>query len=691
MHRRRLRLSLTQQVALLSLIPMVALGFLLARVLESQIVTRTLADEDEAAQLIAHLAIQPRLSPQDLRTGLDAKGIKALDEQLSGRSVTRDLARIKIWNANDRVIYSDLHRLIGHTFPASDDLEAALAGRPGDASAVTPALHTETASEVGLGKLVEAYVPLRFTASSRPEGAFEIYLSYRPIAAAISRDKRTIALLVSIGLALLWAILFRIVARASRRLRRQAEENYFLARHDQLTGLPNRTLLIERLTETLEHEQRDQGATAVLRIDLDGFGEINNTLGTLIGDKVLCEVGQRLQADLPDDALVARLGADEYAVLCPRTSGAAGGLASAATVQASLESPIVLEGVALNIEASIGIAVMGEHADGLDTLLLRADVALARARSQHSRVEVYSPTHDTFDPTRLMLLGQVRAGLERGEFILHYQPKIDLETKRISGVEALLRWRHPEQGLLPPLRFIPLIEQTALVGPVTLHVITMALRQMSSWRKLGLRLGLSLNLSARNLLDAELPAQVERLLAEYDVPADQLTVEVTESATLADPERAVRVLSALRATGVAVSIDDFGTGNASIDYLARLPASEIKIDKSFITHICDDERAEAIVRSTIDLARHLQLNVVAEGIETQDVLDRLSTLGCDTGQGYVISHPLPGEQLTERLLADLQAASPDAPSAAEREAPRPRAVARPARVPAATRHRSSAR
>ena len=673
----------------MSLIPMVALGFILARVLESQIVTRTLADEDESAQLIAHLAIQPHLSPQDLKRGLSPQGIKALDEQLSGRSVTKDLARIKIWNADHTVIYSDVHGLIGHTFPPSDDLEAALDNRPGDASVVTPAPHTETASEVGLGQLVEVYVPLRFAASGRPEGAFEIYLSYRPIAGAIARDKRMIAFVLSIGLALLWAVLYRIVARASRRLRRQSEENYLLARHDQLTGLPNRTLFIERLTEALRDEQPDQGAVSVLQIDLEGFKEINNTLGTPVGDHVLCEVGQRLQSELSGETLVARVGADEYAVLCPSTPGVPGALATAAAVQSSLESPITLEGVALNIEASIGIAVMGEHAEDLDTLLQRADLALSRAKSHHSRVEVYSPAHDSFDPARLTLLGQVRPALERDEFVLHYQPKVDLETKRISGVEALLRWRHPEHGLLAPLKFIPVVEQTALIGPVTLHVIDEALRQTSRWRALGLRVGISVNLSARNLLDVELPARVESLLGEHGVPADQLTVEVTESATLADPDRAVRVLSALQACGVAVSIDDFGTGNASIEYLARLPADEIKIDKSFITDICEDNRAEAIVCSTIDLARNLGLNVVAEGIETEAVLERLAALGCDTGQGYLISHPLPADQLTTRLLADLESVEPSNGGGAARAARR--SIARPARASVAERSRSSAR
>jgi diguanylate cyclase (GGDEF)-like protein len=657
MHPWRPRLSLTQQVALLSLIPMVALGFILTRVLEDQIVARTLADANQSAQVIARVAVQPRLSARDLRTGLSANGVRALDEQLRARSVTQNLARIKIWNASYRVIYSDDHHLIGHAYTPSDDLHAALANRPNDATVVMPSPGTETASEVGLGRLVEVYVPLRFSASGPPEGAFEIYLNYRPIAAAIAQDKRTIVLLVSIGLGLLWAALYRIVARASRRLRRQSEENYSLARHDQLTGLPNRMLFLERVAEALRREQPHRGAAAVLLFDLDRFNEINNTLGTPIGDYVLCEVGRRLRSQLGDDTLVARLGADEFALLCPWTKGVPGALAVAAAAQSSLEAPIALEGVALNVEASIGIAVMREHAEDLDALLRRADVALARAKAHFSRVEVYSPAYDGFDATQLMLLGQVRLGLERGEFILHYQPKVDLQTKRITGVEALLRWQHPEHGLLAPLKFIPLIEQTALVGPVTLYVITEALRQMSCWRELGLRLGISVNLSARNLVESELPAQIESLLEEHAIPADQLTVEVTESATLVDPERADRVLSALRASGVAVSIDDFGTGNASIEYLARLPANEIKIDKSFITDISDDGRAEAIVRSTIDLARNLELSVVAEGIETEAVLDRLAALGCDTGQGYVISRPLPADQLTLLLLNDLELVS----------------------------------
>jgi diguanylate cyclase (GGDEF)-like protein len=646
-------LTLTRQVALLSVVPIVALGFILARVLQAQIVSRTLADESEAARIIAHIGIEPHLSPQDLRTGLTPAGIRALDQQLSARSVTQDLARIKIWNSHYKVIYSDDHSLIGRTLPPSDDLLHALAGRPDDADVVTPRLHTETASEVGLGELVEVYVPLRFASSGPPEGAFEIYLSYRPIASALASDKRTIALLVAIGLALLWAILYRIVARASRRLRRQSRESYRLARYDQLTGLPNRTLFIERVTNAVRQESRHDGAVAVLLIDLDHFTEVNNTLGASNGDELLREVARRLRDELPGETLAARLGGDEYAVLCQRAQGIGAALRIAAAVQGSLEAPVSLDGVALNVEASIGVAVMGEHADDPDALLRRADAALAHARSRSSRLEVYSPACDQFDAVGLVLLGQVRSALERGEFIVYYQPKVDLQSRQIIGVEALVRWQHPEHGMLPPMRFIPLIEQTALVGPLTLHVIEQALEQLVAWRSSGIDLELSVNLSARNLIDPELPGQIAALLEQHGVPAERLIVEVTESAAVIDRGRAVAGLEALRASGVGVSVDDFGTGNASIEYLATLPASEIKIDRSFITDILEDRRSEAIVRSTIELARNLGLTVVAEGIESESVMCHLATLGCEVGQGYFISRPLPGDELARQLRVPL--------------------------------------
>jgi diguanylate cyclase (GGDEF)-like protein len=660
-------LSLTRKVALLSLVPIVALGFVLARILQAQTEARSLADASQSIQLIAKIGIQPRLSPSDLRAGLTPQGVRNLDSQLRARSTAKNLVRLKIWSSDYRTIYSDDHALIGHTFTPSDELRSALAGNPQPAKIISPNGHTENASELGHGKLVEIYVPLRFTPSEPPAGAFEMYFSYGPIAAAVAHDKRIIAMVIAIGLALLWAVIYRIVGGASRRLRRQARENYRLARYDQLTGLPNRTLFIERLAQALARRGAAGPDTAILLIDLDGFKQINNTLGNKTGDHVLCEVARRLGSELGRDTLVARLGPDEFAVLCPRSAGVSGALATAAIVQAGLEPTIASDGIALNVEASIGVAAMAEHADDLDTLLQHADVALSRARTHFSRVEVYSAGDDRFDPARLRLLGEVRKALEREEFVLEYQPKLDLGDRRVGGVEALLRWQHPERGLLGPLAFIPLIEHTALVRPLTLYVIDRALRQTVAWRRRGIHLDMSVNLSARNLLDTELPSQVSELLRRHRLRAAQLTVEVTESATMADPERALRVLDMLHASGVRVSIDDFGTGNASIDYLARLPADEIKIDKSFIARICEDERADAIVRSTVDLARHLHLRVVAEGIETEDVLERVTALGCEQGQGFLISRPVSAEALTAQLSAEPRAAqAPRRPPATRR-------------------------
>jgi diguanylate cyclase (GGDEF)-like protein len=643
------RLSLTRQVALLSLLPMVALGLILASVLQAQVVDRALSDATQSARIIARVGVQPRLNPQNLRDGLAPEEIATLDRVLGDPEVGRDLARIKVWNDWHTIVYSEDHSLIGKHLEPSDDLEAALRGHPESAQLIEPSEDSETASEVGLGKLIEVYVPLQFRSDSAPSGAFEIYLSYKPLAAAVNRDKRMIALLLAIGLALLWAVLYRIVARASRRLRHQAAENYALARHDRLTGLPNRTLFGEEVFAASERAGRSGSAVAVLMIDLERFSAINNTLGDASGDAVLREVARRL--DGIEGTTAARLGGDEFALLTAEDATTGGALALAERVLAALAAPVSLEEVSLDVEAAVGIAVLGEHADEAGLLLRRADLALAHARSHGSRVEVYSSGLERADASRLKLLGQVRGALADGQFLLHYQPKVDLQERRITGVEALVRWQHPEHGLLGPDQFIELIEQTSLIRPLTEAVIELALRQIVAWSRRGIALEVAVNLSARNLTDAALPARVAGLLAGHGVDPRQLTVEVTESAAMSDPERGVRILEALREIGVGVAIDDFGTGNASFEYLADLPATELKIDRSFVTDIAVCDRDRAIVRSTVDLARNLGLTVVAEGIESEETLECLVAEGCRLGQGYLFARPLPADELTPSLAA----------------------------------------
>jgi diguanylate cyclase (GGDEF)-like protein len=643
-------MGLTRQVALLSLLPMIALGVILARVLQTQVVERTLSDATRSARVLASVGVRPKLNPRNLSHGLSAAEVASLDRTLSDPAIGRDLARIKVWNAADTVVYSEDHSLIGRRLQPSDDLEAALGGHPLRAQLIDPSKSSETASEVGLGELIEVYVPLRLRSGGPPAGAFEIYLSYRPVAAEVARDKRMIALLLVVGLALLWGVLYRIVARASRRLRRQAAENYELARHDPLTGLPNRTLFNELVARSARQAQRRGDAVAVLLLDLERFSAINNTLGDGSGDQVLREVAARLQG-CSEDLLAARVGGDEYALLCAHDATTTRAIAIAHRVLEALEAPVLLDGVALDVEASIGVAVLGEHADDPAVLLQRADLALAHARSHGSRVEVYSPGLERADAPRLKLLGQVRGGLAAGEFVLHYQPKVDLRDRRIAGVEALVRWQHPEHGLLAPDRFVELIEQTSLIGPLTFGVIEQALRQIVAWRRTGIRLQVAVNLSARNLLDPDLPGRVAGLLLAHDVPAEQLVVEITESAAMSDPERGVRVLAALRQMGVGVAIDDFGTGNASLRYIAELPATELKIDRSFVGAIRTSARDRAIVRSTIDLARNLRLTVVAEGIECEETLVRLIEDGCQMGQGFLFARPLSAADLTPLLSA----------------------------------------
>ncbi len=438
--------------------------------------------------------------------------------------------------------------------------------------------------------------------------------------------------------------------RAERELIEQAALNEHQALHDPLTGLPNRVLFGERIGQAIRHARRNGTQLAVLLMDLDRFKEVNDSLGHPAGDQLLIEVTARIRSAIRDSDTFARLGGDEFGILLPELNDAAGVTPVLDRISAALEAPITVHTLPLAVEASIGIAMYPDNGAEAQVLIQRADVAMYEAKRESASACFFDQESHQYDTNRLTLVGELRRALEDDELILHYQPKAMLDDDAsVHSVEALVRWQHPTRGLIFPDAFIPIAQETSLIGPLTLHVVEMALRQGRAWRDDGLDLTIAVNLSTRNLLDREFPRRLEGLLESAGMPASSLELEVTESSMLANPKRAKVVLGELSALGIRLSIDDFGTGYSSLCYLRELPVDEIKIDRSFVMRMGDQLDDVAIVRSTIDLGRNLGLDVVAEGVETQEIWDKLHELGCQTAQGYFLSRPVPAEALTEWL------------------------------------------
>jgi diguanylate cyclase (GGDEF)-like protein len=435
---------------------------------------------------------------------------------------------------------------------------------------------------------------------------------------------------------------------ATVELQAKQQENEHQALHDALTDLPNRALFQHRLRETIESMEpvEERGLVAVLLMDLDHFKEINDTLGHHFGDLLLREIGPRLSIVLREQDLMARLGGDEFGIVLPGLPDEQSAIRIAERILEELERPLSVEGLQLDVSGSLGIALYPVHTDDVETLLRRADVAMYAAKEAGGGFEVYNPSLDRNSPSKLALISQVRPAIEAHEFELHYQPKVRLEDGRITGVEALIRWHHPERGLVMPDEFIPMVERTVLLRPLTQYVINEALRQAHVWGRQGLLPEVAVNLSPRSLLDAQLPDQVADLLSRWDVPPQCLTLELTESFLLSESGRSIGVLTRLSDVGVTLSIDDFGTGYSSLSHLKRLPIREIKIDKSFVMGMRNNPNDSMIVRATIDLGRNLGLHVVAEGVEDGDTYSELADAGCDMAQGFHMCSPRPAYELT---------------------------------------------
>jgi diguanylate cyclase len=442
-----------------------------------------------------------------------------------------------------------------------------------------------------------------------------------------------------------------VLTRYERRLRDHSDLNRHLAMHDSLTGLPNRALFQERTERALRLARRSGEQVAVMLVDLNRFKDVNDTLGHHYGDILLTQVAERFSATIRTGDSVARLGGDEFAVLLCATSRERA-TSAAAELTNALRDPFNVKDITLDVDASIGIALAAPNAE-VETVLRHADVAMYEAKSQHAPFAAYELTRDDNTVARLAMLGDLRRAITRHELVLHYQPKVSVTTGALHSVEALVRWIHPSRGLLAPGAFIPIAESTAVIHPLTKEILRQALTQARSWQDQGWTIPVAVNISARSLHDLEFPAQVQQQLDTIGVPAELLTLELTESAIMTDAGRALTVLEALDAMGVSLSIDDFGTGYSSMAYLRKLPVRELKIDRSFVHGLSSEHSDLVLVQSAVDLGHNLGLHVVAEGVEDAATQDALLAMGCDLMQGYHIGRPVPATELdqwlTERL------------------------------------------
>ncbi|MDB5998024.1 MAG: Diguanylate kinase [Pseudomonas sp.] len=442
---------------------------------------------------------------------------------------------------------------------------------------------------------------------------------------------------------ILVSLFAKVLQRTRVELDSQRKDALHASLHDKLTGLANRALLADRFEQALRQGRQKGSTTSLLLIDLDRFKEVNDTLGHYYGDCLLDQIGKRLVNAARKIDTVARLGGDEFAILLVSVDGLEGALKAAQRFHTALTASFEIDGVNLDVEASFGVVISGMHGDDTSTLMQRADIAMYAAKKQGIGILPYDPESDRRSPEHLTILGELRRGLDRGELFLDYQPKVSLSTGKVTGVEALVRWQHPVRGRVRPDEFIPCAELTGIIGSLTYYVLNLALSQVRVWADAGISIPVAVNISARNLLDDKLVFQIVELLECHQLSPNMLVLEVTESAIMLDSRAARTILTQLHTMGIRIAIDDFGAGYTSLAQLKDLPISELKIDKSFVLAMQSDPVNELIVQSVVDLGHNLGMSVIAEGVETADVLNALSRYHCDIAQGFHLCRPISAE------------------------------------------------
>jgi diguanylate cyclase (GGDEF)-like protein len=636
--------------ALASVVVVATLGLALAASYRTEARHRGVAEGRSEALLVAETAVEPILDGRPLGDRLSTTETSALDRLVAQSVRTHNVLRLRLRDLSGNVVFSDDGSGFGDK-PEDEAIDAA----HGEVVARLTHLNSDSNDTGRVGpEAVEVYVPLVSGVPARRVGVLEVYLPYAPISADVTAGLHELYRDLALGLGALYLVLFALSVSLSRGLRLQLTRNKFLAEHDLLTDLPNRALFHRSAKAAVSSAVRDRTRTALAIIDLDRFKEINDTLGHQNGDELLTKLARRLtEFTRPGDA-VARLGGDEFGVILSRVSDPEEVLRRLRNV---IENEVEVSGLPLSTESSMGYVVIPDDGTDVDELLQRADVAMYVAKAQHAGVVRYDPAQDHYSADNLGLIAELRRAIDNDELVLHYQPKITLPDGEIDAVETLVRWQHPVHGLLYPDRFIPLAEQTDLMEKLTRWVADRALSDMSTPGSELAHVAVSVNVSARNICRREFAAQIIDALHDHGVRAPRLIVEITETALLTDPGRAAQTLADLAALGVGISIDDFGVGQTSLGFLSSLPVHELKIDKGFVTDMKTNAGHAAIVRSIIDLGHNLSLRVVAEGVETDDVLDELRQAGCDMAQGYLFARPMPLADLSP-WLAEAQRTRP---------------------------------
>ncbi|MFL6099556.1 MAG: putative bifunctional diguanylate cyclase/phosphodiesterase [Actinomycetales bacterium] len=630
--------------ALVSLVPVLLLGAALLSLLNRQGHQHAVAEGQAKADLIARTSIAPLLGVDNLDRGLTEAERTALQRSVSLAVADHQLVRIRLRGMSGHIVYSDDASGVAEATPEN---------------AVVEAVHGQTdvelthvnadAEDVGpLGpKVVEVYQPLLATQSHLQIGVLEIYLPYAPIAADISRGQRAVGLALTGGLLLLWLSLLAVSMSVTRRLRRQSQANAYLARHDALTGMPNRSHFADRAAQAVRGATPER-PVCIAVIDLDRFKEVNDTLGHDTGDQLLLLLAERMKLYVREGDTIARLGGDEFGVILAGIHSTSEAAEVLARLRSVVSEPAQVHGVPLAVEASVGFAMAPEDGLQIGELLQHADLAMYVAKRNYSGLIRYRAEHDQHDSSTLTLIAELGHAIADDQLVLHYQPKGDVRRGRVVALEALVRWQHPTRGLVYPDAFVPAAEQTELIEDLTRWVLRRATTALPELDPTG-RLAIAVNISARSLARPEFAGEVLAVLGETGTDPHRVILEITETSLMADPIRAARTLGELSRAGLRISIDDFGAGHTSLGYLATLPIWELKIDKTFVLPMLSDERKTAIVRSVIELGHSLGFTVTAEGVESAEALHRLADLDCDTVQGYLLARPVASAELPGRV------------------------------------------